>query len=76
MPTAPPIAEGKDYFAYTLKKDLPFAFFFKTSIRPSKAEKELFVEQILLSDLKDWIRSVEKYKKLPICLSVMCGVLI
>ena len=38
---------GQVVFAYTLKKDLPFAF-----TRPSKSEKELFVEQILLSDLR------------------------
>ena len=38
---------GQDYFAYTLKKDLPFAFKKKT-FRPLKAEKESFPEKILL----------------------------
>ena len=38
---------GQDFFAYTLKKDLTLKL-----TRPSKAKKELFVEQILLSDLR------------------------
>ena len=47
---------GQDYFAYFLKKDLPFAFF-KLTV-PSKAGKELFLERFLLSDLifyKFWV---------------------
>ena len=39
----------QDYFPYTLKKDLPFAFF---TYHTFKSRKELFFEQILLSDLK------------------------
>ena len=41
---------GQDYFAYTLKKDLPFVCL-KLTI-PSKAGKELFLKEILLSDLR------------------------
>ena len=37
----------EDYFVYILKKDLPFTFLKLT--RPSKAEKEPILEQILLS---------------------------
>ena len=39
---------GQEYFAYTLKNVLPFAFF--NIAWPSKAGKELFLEQILLSN--------------------------
>ena len=39
---------GQLYSAYTLKKDLPFAFYQLT--RPSKAGKESFLGKILLSD--------------------------
>ena len=38
------------FFTYTLKKDLPFSFLKLT--RPSKAENELFVEQILQNNLR------------------------
>ena len=44
------VQRGQDYFSCTLKKDLPFAFYLTS--HSFKAEKELFVEQILLSDLR------------------------
>ena len=46
---------GKDFFAYTLKKNLPFAFL--KLPRPSKAKKELFVEKLLLIEL--WLDTFE-----------------
>ena len=48
---------GQDYFAYTLKK---FHLFLLTML--SIAGKELFHEQILLSD-KDWIHMGGKQQK-------------
>ena len=45
-----PMQRCQDYFAYTIKKDLPIASFL--TYQAFNAEKELFVEQILLSDLR------------------------